>query len=237
MPCTCPARPAATAEGRRRPRRPPGRRRSSSRGASPRSACWAWSTAWPTSRPTASAIAGLSSNGLLSTISVVTAAVLVAAALRGSRVASTVMLVIGVLFLRLRAGQPRRPGDRAEPPGLLADQRLLLPRAPGWCCSLLGAYGRVSGNLPQDSPYARPGTTTPRTTPRPSYPSTPAEFAAEKAMRGRRARRRRAHRATADQQRRVAAMAAGPGPGRATRRGCPSTAAAQLSAGPRRRRE
>src|SRR3954449_3986602 len=44
-------------------------------------------------------IAGLSSNGLLSTISLVTAAVLVFAALRGSRIASTTMLVIGVLFL------------------------------------------------------------------------------------------------------------------------------------------
>ncbi|MCF6737758.1 DUF4383 domain-containing protein, partial [Blastococcus sp. KM273129] len=44
-------------------------------------------------------ILGLSSNGLLSTISVVTAAVLVAAAVRGPRIASTVMIVVGVLFL------------------------------------------------------------------------------------------------------------------------------------------
>src|SRR3712207_1491154 len=36
-------------------------------------------------------VLGMSSNGLLSTISVVTAAVLIAAALRGPRVASTVM--------------------------------------------------------------------------------------------------------------------------------------------------
>src|SRR5688572_8902723 len=44
-------------------------------------------------------ILGLSSNGLLSTISVVTAGVLIAAALRGSRIASTVMIVVGSLFL------------------------------------------------------------------------------------------------------------------------------------------
>src|SRR5436305_1323332 len=44
-------------------------------------------------------VLGLSSNGLLSTVSVVTAAALVAAAVRGPRIASTVMLVVGVLFL------------------------------------------------------------------------------------------------------------------------------------------
>jgi hypothetical protein len=43
-------------------------------------------------------IAGLSSNGPLSTISLVTAARLVVAALRSSRVASTMTLVVGVLF-------------------------------------------------------------------------------------------------------------------------------------------
>src|SRR4051794_23963685 len=44
-------------------------------------------------------ILGLSSNGLLSTISVVTAAVLLVAAARSPRVASTVMIVVGTLFL------------------------------------------------------------------------------------------------------------------------------------------
>ena len=52
-------------------------------------------------------VAGLSSNGLLSTISLVTALVLVVAAFRSSRVASTTMLVIGVLFLV--SHQPGRP--------------------------------------------------------------------------------------------------------------------------------
>ncbi len=44
-------------------------------------------------------ILGMSSNGLLSTISVLTAVVLVVAALRSPRVASTVMIVVGTLFL------------------------------------------------------------------------------------------------------------------------------------------
>ena len=44
-------------------------------------------------------ILGLSSNGLLSAISIVTAVVLFVAAARGPRIASTVMIVVGVLFL------------------------------------------------------------------------------------------------------------------------------------------
>src|SRR5215217_5285926 len=42
---------------------------------------------------------GLSSNGLLAVVSVVVGGVLVGAALRGPRLASTVMIVLGVLFL------------------------------------------------------------------------------------------------------------------------------------------
>src|SRR3954452_2204266 len=44
-------------------------------------------------------VLGLSSNGLLSTVSLVTAAVLFAAAAMGPRAASTVMIVVGTLFL------------------------------------------------------------------------------------------------------------------------------------------
>ena len=47
-------------------------------------------------------ILGMSSNGLLSTISVLTAAVLIGAAVRGARIASTVMIVVGSLFLLSR---------------------------------------------------------------------------------------------------------------------------------------
>src|SRR4051812_11846140 len=49
--------------------------------------------------PEGERILGLSSNGLLSTISVVTALVLVVAAFQGARLASTVMIVVGILFL------------------------------------------------------------------------------------------------------------------------------------------
>ena len=68
----------------------------------------------------------------------------------------------------------------------------------------LGAYGRVSGNLPPDSPYAHPDADTGEAPE--SYPSTPEEFAAEAAMREAEIAVSE-HRATDDQRRRVRAMA------------------------------
>jgi hypothetical protein len=70
---------------------------------------------------------------------------------------------------------------------------------------ILGAYGRLSGHLPADSPYARPDAGSDLEPPE-SYPSTPAEFAAERAMREAEIAVVN-HVATADQRRRVEAMA------------------------------
>ena len=69
---------------------------------------------------------------------------------------------------------------------------------------LLGAYGRVSGNLPPDSPYAHPAA--PDAADQESFPSTPAEFAAEQAMRAAELAVVN-HVASPEQARRVAAMA------------------------------
>jgi hypothetical protein len=69
---------------------------------------------------------------------------------------------------------------------------------------LLGAYGRVSGNLPDDSPYAHPHE---RIIEPSERPSTPEEFAAEAAMREAEFAVVQ-HYATEDQRRRVQAMAA-----------------------------
>jgi len=69
---------------------------------------------------------------------------------------------------------------------------------------VLGAYGRITGNLPATSPYAHPHAFTVEP---PELPSTPAEFAAEAAMREAEIAVVQ-HRATEDQQRRVRAMAA-----------------------------
>ncbi|MGH3925001.1 MAG: DUF4383 domain-containing protein, partial [Pseudonocardiaceae bacterium] len=87
---------------------------------------------------------GLSSNGLLSAISLIVGGVLIAAALRGGRSSSTITVVIGVLFLLS---------------GLLnlavldTDFNLLAFRLPnvifsfiaGMLLLFLGAYGRFSG--------------------------------------------------------------------------------------------
>ena len=147
-------------------------------------------------------ILGLSSNGLLSTISVVTAAVLVVAALRDPRAASTAMIVVGSLFILsalanlavLRTGFNVLAFEFAN---------VVFSVVAGLVLLFLGAYGRLTGNLPPDSPYARPVVA--ESDPE-SFPSTPAEFAAERAMRDAEVALVN-HVATVEQRRRVAAMA------------------------------
>lgn len=148
-------------------------------------------------------ILGLSSNGLLSTISVLTAVVLVVAALRSPRVASTVMIVVGVLFL---VSALANLAVLRTSFNVLAFEieNVVFSVVAGLILLLLGAYGRVSGNLPPDSPYARPRAED-ESEPE-SFPSTPAEFAAERAMREAEIAVVN-HVATAEQRRRVAAMA------------------------------
>ncbi len=148
-------------------------------------------------------VLGLSSNGLLSTISLVTAAVLIAAALRGPRIASTVMIAVGSLFLLsgLANLAVLRTGFN-----VLAFElpNVYFSFAAGLTLLLLGAYGRISGHLPADSPYARAEAG--EDPEPPEYPTTPAEFAAERAMREAEIAVVN-HVATADQRRRVEAMA------------------------------
>jgi len=148
-------------------------------------------------------ILGMSSNGLLSTVSVVTAAVLIAAAVRGARIASTVMIVVGALFIV--SGLANLAVLRTNL-NLLAFEfsNVVFSAVAGLTLLLLGAYGRLTGNLPANSPYA--GDRTVAAPEPPEYPSTPAEFAAERAMREAEIAVVN-HVATAEQHRRVAAMA------------------------------
>jgi hypothetical protein len=146
-------------------------------------------------------ILGLSSNGLLSVISVGMAVVLLGAALRGPRVASTVMIVAGALFLL--SALVNLAVLRTEL-NLLAFEieNVVFSVVVGLLLLVLGAYGRVSGHLPADSPYAHP---VPPADDDDELPRTPEELAAEEAMRE--AERAAAeHHATDDQRRRVAAM-------------------------------
>ncbi|SDN51029.1 DUF4383 domain-containing protein [Geodermatophilus sp. DSM 45219] len=150
-------------------------------------------------------VLGLSSNGLLSTISIVTAVVLFVAAARGPRIASTVMIVVGVLFLvsaLVNLAVLRTSFN------ILAFEfpNVVFSVVAGLVLLVLGTYGRVSGNLPPDSPYARAGTDDEEIDLTSDLPATPAEVAAERAMREAEVAVVQ-HVATNEQRRRVAAMA------------------------------
>lgn len=97
-------------------------------------------------------VLGLSSNGLLSTISLVVGAVLIGAAVRGGRIASTVPLLIGVLFL-LSGLVNLAVLDTGY--NLLAFRisNVIFSFVAGMLLLFLGAYGRFSGGLSRDNPY------------------------------------------------------------------------------------
>jgi hypothetical protein len=148
-------------------------------------------------------VLGLSSNGLLAVVSVVVAGILFGAAARGPRFASTVMIVLGVLFLLSALGNMAV---------LRTDLNVFAFRMSnvyfsivvGLALLLLGSYGRLTGHLPDDSPYASPHEAVEEP---PDGPSTPAEVAAEAAMREAEIAVVQ-HVASAEQRRRVLAMAA-----------------------------
>ncbi|GJF33283.1 hypothetical protein KNE206_59830 [Kitasatospora sp. NE20-6] len=99
-------------------------------------------------------VAGLSSNGLLSLISVVFAVVLIAGAVIGGNTASTVNIAVGVLFVL---------SGFVNLALLDSDANLLAFRIPnvifsfvmGFVIATFGMYGRVSSKLPHDNPYWR----------------------------------------------------------------------------------
>lgn len=97
-------------------------------------------------------ILGLSSNGLLSAISLVVGGILIGAALRGGRSASTVTVVIGLLFL-LSGLVNLAVLD--TPYNLLAFRlpNVFFSFVVGMLLLFLGAYGRFSGGLTADNPY------------------------------------------------------------------------------------
>jgi uncharacterized protein DUF4383 len=148
-------------------------------------------------------VLGMSSNGLLSTLSVAVAVVLLAAALHGPRTASTVMLVLGPLFLLSALVNSIVLGTRLN---WLAFEmsNVLFSLAVGLPMLLLGAYGRIGSRLPPDSPYAHPSADGADFVD--ERPSTPEEVAAEEAMREAEIAVVQ-HTATPDQYARVQAMA------------------------------
>jgi len=97
-------------------------------------------------------VLGLSSNGLLSTISVVVAVILIAAGLRGGRTASTVLVVIGAAFVASGLVNTLVLGT---PLNLLAFRipNVVFSFVAGALLLFLGAWGRFTGRLPDDNPY------------------------------------------------------------------------------------
>jgi hypothetical protein len=104
-------------------------------------------------------VMGLTTNGLLATLSMVVGAVLVVAALRGGPTASTVAVVVGGLFLLSGLGNALVLGT---PMNMLAFglPNVVFSLVVGFALLLLGAYGRFTGGLPRSSPYSpAPGDT------------------------------------------------------------------------------
>ena len=99
-------------------------------------------------------VLGLSSNGLLSVLSLTVGAVLIGAGIRGGHQASTVTAVIGVLFLLSGLGNLAVLDTEAN---LLAFRmpNVVFSLIVGMLLLFLGLYGRVSGGLTADNPYYR----------------------------------------------------------------------------------
>lgn len=97
-------------------------------------------------------VLGMSSNGLLSLISLVVGGVLLAAAIRGGRTASTMLVVVGVAFL---ASGLANVLVLDTPLNLLAFgvSNVIFSFVSGALLLFLGAYGRFTGGLPTDNPY------------------------------------------------------------------------------------
>jgi Domain of unknown function (DUF4383) len=95
---------------------------------------------------------GLSTNGALSLISLIVAALLIAAAVRGGRIASTALVVIGAAFVLSGVVNVLVLGT---PLNLLAFQisNVIFSFIAGALLLILGAWGRFSGGLPDDNPY------------------------------------------------------------------------------------
>jgi hypothetical protein len=124
-------------------------------------------------------VLGMSSNGLLSALSVVVAVVLLTAAARSPRTASTVMLILGPLFLLSALVNSIVLGTRLNWLGFEMSN-VIFSVVVGLLMLLLGAYGRIGSQLPSDSPYAHPHADDADVVD--ERPSTPEEVAVESAM-------------------------------------------------------
>jgi hypothetical protein len=144
---------------------------------------------------------GLSTNGLLATVSVIVGAVLVVAAVRSGLTASSTLVTIGGLFV-ISGVANAVVLDTALNIFAFRVSNVVFSLVVGTVLLTLGAYGRFTGSLPDTSPYHGDATTEDGEAPdRPVDPQTARALAdAERAT--------AEHTATAQQAAGVAAAAA-----------------------------
>lgn len=102
---------------------------------------------------TGTPVLGMSTNGLLSTISLVVGTLLIVAGIRGGRLSSSVCTVVGALFLLSGVVNAVLLNG---PYNVLAFRmsNVVFSLLAGLVLLVAGAYGRFSGRLPSDNPYA-----------------------------------------------------------------------------------
>lgn len=100
-------------------------------------------------------VLGMTSNGLLSTVSIVVGAILVVAAVLGGPVASTTCVVVGALFLL--SGLLNLIALVHPSLNVLAFTmpNVVFSLIVGLILLYVGLYGRASSQLPADNPYRR----------------------------------------------------------------------------------
>lgn len=97
---------------------------------------------------------GLSSNGLLSAVSVVVGLGLVVAAVLGGAISSTTNVVVGALFL-LSGLVNLAVMDTPFNVFAFRIQNVVFSLVAGMLLLFVGLYGRVSGGLTEDNPFVR----------------------------------------------------------------------------------
>ncbi|MEW2070169.1 DUF4383 domain-containing protein, partial [Streptomyces sp. NPDC007346] len=99
-------------------------------------------------------VAGLSTNGLLSLISVVVGLALIAGAVVGGNLASMVNMTVGTLFLLSGFGHIFVLDKGVNILGF-GMSNVIFSFVMGLLILTFGMYGRVTGGLPHDNPYWR----------------------------------------------------------------------------------
>ncbi|PBC79926.1 uncharacterized protein DUF4383 [Streptomyces sp. TLI_235] len=107
---------------------------------------------------------GLSSNGALSVLSIVVGGILIVGAIIGGNFASTLNMIVGVVFI-LAGFVGLMVLDSSANRLAFQIPNVVFSFAFGFAVVTFGMYGRVSSHLPQDNPYWRKRHSGPQTAP------------------------------------------------------------------------